>query len=158
QLDCGKLSENVGLGVRKRNSFAPLDPTHDATGNEDYRCHSRKCPTCDPLRTCDACLRLRGASLSCFYLSDLHLIALEGLLPFLAFGFLACGRERDELLDIGNGQVTGVCEQRACALQLKACRQQQILASSLLLPLRLGLHDCRPRTQPLPVSIDPLAQ
>ena len=76
----------------------PLQPPYDSARDENDRCRCRNGPTCDPLRPCDA--------------RDLRLIALKGLLLFLAFGFLARGRERDELLDIGNCQVTGVCEQR----------------------------------------------
>jgi hypothetical protein len=58
---------------------------------------------------------------------------------------------------VGAVQVTRVCQQRPRALKLKACGQQQILASSLALPLRLGLQDCSTRAQLLAVGIDPVA-
>jgi len=78
----GNPSEKFGLCVGQRN-LLPCQllglPRYDATRDEDDRCHCRKGPTCDPLRACDACLRVRGASLGCLYLSNLRLIALEGL-------------------------------------------------------------------------------
>src|SRR5262245_18958490 len=83
QLGRGKLSEDVGLCVGKRNflrrqlsGFVPLQPPYNATRDEDHRCHCRKGPTCDPLRTCGARLRSRGASLGCLDLSDLRFLAL----------------------------------------------------------------------------------
>src|SRR5262249_39214599 len=65
--------------------FVPLEPTYNATGDKDYRCSGSNGPTCHPLQA-------RGASLGCFYLSDLRLIALElrAFIPKpLRFGFLA---------------------------------------------------------------------
>jgi hypothetical protein len=67
------------------SGFVPLEPTYNATGNKDYRCSGSNGPTCNPLQAC-------GASLGCFYLSDLRLLALK-LLAFipkpLRFGLLA---------------------------------------------------------------------
>ena len=50
----------------------------------------------------------------------------------------------------------GSASKAACALKLKAGRQQQVVASAVLLPLGLGLQHRRPRAQLLPVCIDPL--
>ena len=97
----------------------------------------------------------RGAFLACLDLGNACFIARESLLPLLAIAFFARGGKRDELLNIVDGQVTRLCQQRARALELKACRQQQILALPLLLPLRLGLQHRGPRAQLLPVGIDP---
>src|SRR5215467_2095541 len=75
--------------VRLQRCFVRLPPRYDPSRDEGDRGHCRKGPTCDPLRACDACLRVRGASLGCLYLSDLRLIALEGLFPLLVLGLLA---------------------------------------------------------------------
>jgi hypothetical protein len=119
---------------RVSSRMQPPTPYNATCDEDDCCCHCRKGPTCDPLRTCDPCLRVRGARLGCLYLSDLHLFTLEGLLPLFALALLAQGREHDELLDIADGQVARVCKKAARSLELKACRQQQIIASFLSLP------------------------
>ena len=92
QFGPGKLSENVGLCacssaasfIASCSCFVPLEPPYNTSRNENYRCNGRKGPTRDPLQACSAGLRSCGASLGCLYLSDLRLIAREGLLSLLA--------------------------------------------------------------------------
>ena len=96
QFGPGKLTEIVGLCVGKRKflpcqlpRFVPLQIPYGRTCDQYDRSNHSKGQTRDSLQTCGTRLRVRGSSLGCLYLSDLRLIALEDLLPFLAFGLLA---------------------------------------------------------------------